>query len=147
MVEKWRRLKAGRTGLLTEEQLKILRLRHEGLTQEEIAKRLNTSRQNVSLIERRALKNVSKAELTLKAYRRLRTVATVKLDVGTHLVDIPRMLIDAADRVGVKIKVSFTLVYKSLRDEVGDAIQGTRVIKPILLHVLSDGKIDIESVA
>lgn len=139
-----RRLK---TGLLTEEQVKILSLRFEGLTQEEVAKKLNTSRQNISLIERRALKNISKAELTLKAYRRLRTVETVKLDVGTHLVDVPRMLIDAADRVGVKIKVSFTLVYKSLRDEAGDAIQGTRVVKPILLHVLNDGKIDVEPVA
>ncbi|MBS7619282.1 Tfx family DNA-binding protein [Candidatus Bathyarchaeota archaeon] len=136
-----------KTGFLTKEQLKILSLRFEGLTQEEVARKLNTSRQNISLIERRALKNISKAELTLKAYRRLRTAATVKLDVGTHLVDVPRMLIDAADRVGVKIKVSFTLVYKSLRDEADDAIQGTRVVKPILLHVLSDGKIDVEPVA
>jgi len=133
-----------RTGFLTEEQLKILQLRLGGMTQEEVAKKLNTSRQNVSLIERRALKNISKAELTLKAYRRLRTAATVKLSVGTHLVDVPRMLIDAGDMAGVKIRVSFPLVYKSLRDEAGDSIQGTRVVKPILLHILSDGRIDVE---
>lgn len=140
-------MKRSRTGLLTDEQLKILRLRLEGMTQEEIAKRLNTSRQNISLIERRARINISKAESTLKAYRRLQTAATVKLEVGTHLVDIPRMLIDAADRACVKIKVSFTLVYKSLRDEAGGAIKGTRIIKPIQLHVLRDGNIDIEPVA
>lgn len=140
-------MKRSRTGLLTDEQFKILLLRLEGMTQEEIAKRLNTSRQNISLIERRARVNISKAEATLKAYRRLQTVATVKLEVGTHLVDIPRMLIDAADRACVKIKVSFALVYKSLRDEAGGAIKGTRIIKPIQLHVLRDGNIDIEPVA
>ena len=132
------------SGFLTEEQLRILQLRLGGMTQEEVAKKLNTSRQNVSLIERRALKNISKAEQTLKAYRRLRTAATVKLGVGTHLVDVPRMLIDAGDMAGVKIRVSFPLVYKCLRDEVGDSIQGTRVVKPILLHILSDGRIDVE---
>ena len=135
-----------RTGLLTEEQLIVLGLRLEGLKQEEIAKRLGTSRQNVSLIERRARRNLSKARLTLKAYRKLKTAATVELKPGTHLVDVPRMLVDAADEVGVKIKVDFALVYKELRYEAGSSIQRTRVIKPILLHILRDGKIDVEPV-
>ena len=145
--EKTSRVRGRRTGLLTEEQLIVLGLRLEGLKQEEIARRLGTSRQNVSLIERRARGNISKAELTLKAYRRLETAATVELKPGTHLVDVPRMLVDAADKVGVKIRVDFALVYKELRYEAGSSIQRTRVIKPILLHILRDGKIDVESVA
>jgi hypothetical protein len=145
--EKTSRVRGRRTGLMTEEQLIVLGLRLEGLKQEEVAKRLGTSRQNVSLIERRARGNLSKAELTLKAYRRLETAATVELRPGTHLVDVPRMLVDAADEVGVKIRVDFALVYKELRYEAGSSIQGTRVIKPILLHILRDGKIDVESVA
>lgn len=144
--EKKRGVGGRRTGLLTEEQLSVLGLRLEGLKQDEIARRLGTSRQNVSLIERRARGNLSKAELTLKAYRRLETAATVELKPGTHLVDVPRMLVDAADEVGVKIRVDFALVYKELRYEAGSSIQGTRVIKPILLHILRDGKIDVESV-
>jgi hypothetical protein len=141
-----RRARGSRAGLLTEEQLKILGLRLDGLKQEEIARRLGTTRQNVSLIERRARGNVMKAEATLRAYRRLQTAATVELRPSTHLVDVPRMLVDAADDAGVKISIDFALVYKELRDEAGDSISGTRVVKPILLHVLRDGKIDVEPV-
>ena len=141
-----RRARGSRAGLLTEEQIKILGLRLDGLKQEEIARRLGTTRQNVSLIERRARGNVMKAEVTLRAYRRLQTAATVELVPSTHLVDVPRMLVDAADDAGVKISIDFALVYKELRDEAGDSISGTRVVKPILLHILRDGKIDVEPV-
>jgi hypothetical protein len=135
-----------RVGLLTGEQLRVLGFRLDGLTQEEIARRLGTTRQNVSLIERRARGNIEKAEMTLRAYRRLQTAATVELKPSTHLVDVPRMLVDAADGAGVKISIDFALVYKELRDEAGDSISGTRVVRPILLHVLRDGKIDVEPI-
>jgi hypothetical protein len=145
-AERKKRVGGSRAGLLTEEQLKILAFRLDGLTQEEIARRLGTTRQNVSLIERRARGNIEKAEMTLRAYRRLQTAATVELVPSTHLVDVPRMLVDAADDAGVKISIDFALVYKQLRDEAGDSISGTRVVKPILLHVLRDGKIDVEPI-
>jgi HTH-type transcriptional regulator, fmd operon transcriptional regulator len=134
-------------GLLTKEQLLVLGYRLDGLKQEEIARRLETTRQNVSLIERRARRNLEKAEATLKAYNRLRTAATVELKPNTHLVDVPRMLVDAADGAGVKITIDFSLVYKELRDEARDSILGTRVVSPILLRILRDGKIDVETIA
>jgi len=136
--------KKSRSGLLTEEQLKVLSYRLDGVKQEDIAGILGTTRQNVSLIERRARNNVEKAEATLKAHRRLMTAATVELTSGTHLVDVPRMLVDAADKAGVKITIDFTLVYKELRDEARDYINGPRITKPINLHILKDGKIDVE---
>jgi len=71
----------------------------------------------------------------------------VELKTGTHLVDVPRMLVDAADKAGVKIMVDFAIVYKEIRSEAGDSIRGTRVMKPISLHILRDGKIDVESAA
>jgi Tfx family DNA-binding protein len=133
-----------RMSLLTDEQIKVLSLRLDGFKQEEIAGRLGTTRQNVSLIERRARSNISKAEETLRAYRRLQTAATVELKPSTHLVDVPRMLVDAADDAGVKISIDFAIVYKKLHDEASDSIIGTRVVKSILLHILRDGNIDIE---
>ena len=144
--EKEAKTKKSCSGLLTEEQLRILGYRLDGLKQEEIARRLGTTRQNISLIERRARGNLEKAEKTLKTYRRLRTAATVELKSNTHLVDVPRMLVDAADDAGVKITIDFALVYKELRDEARDSIRGTRVVKPILLHILGDGKIDVETI-
>ena len=131
-------------GLLTEDQLMVLGYRLDGLKQEEIAGKLGTTRQNVSLIERRARGNLERAEATLRAYRRLRKAATVELKSNTHLVDVPRMLVDAADGAGVKITIDFALVYKELRDEAEASIRGTRIVKPILLHILKDGKIDVE---
>jgi Tfx family DNA-binding protein len=143
--EKEAKTARSRVGLLTEEQLRVLGYRLDELKQEEIARKLNTTRQNVSLIERRARGNLEKAEATLRAYRRLQTVATVELKLNTHLVDVPRMLVDAADNAGVKITIDFALVYKELREEAIDSIRGTRVVKPILLHILRDGKIDVET--
>lgn len=143
-VERKKKIRVSRSGLLTDEQLKILAFRLDGLKQEEIARRLGTTRQNVSLIEKRARGNILKAEVTLRAFRRLQTAATVELKPLTHLVDVPRMLVDAADVAGVKISIDFALVFKELRDEAGDCISGTRVVKPILLHVLRNGKIDVE---
>ena len=145
-AEMRKRVRGRRVSLLTEEQLKILSFSLDGLKQEEIARRLGTTRQNVSLIERRAHSNITKAEVTLRAYRRLQTAATVELKPSTYLVDVPRMLVDAADGAGVKISIDFALVYKELRDEAGDSISGTRVVRPILLHVLRDGKIDVEPI-
>ena len=62
----------------------------------------------------------------MRAYRKLQTAATVELRPSTHLVDVPRMLVDAADDAGVKISIDFALVYKELRDEAGGSISGTR---------------------
>ena len=134
-------------GYLTESQQYVLKLRFEGYFQEEIAKKLGTTRQNVSLIERRARENVKKAERTLMAYRRLQTVAEVKLNPDTHLVDVPRKLIDAADLVGVKINVDFVLVYKMIRDQASESVSGTQVIKPILLRLLNNGDVYVERVS
>jgi Tfx family DNA-binding protein len=133
-------------GFLTEPQLRVLGLRLNGLTQEKIAEKLGTTRQNISLIERRARDNVEKAEQTLIAYRRLQTAAEVKLDPGTHLVDVPRMLIDAADTADIKISIDFALVYKMIRDRAGESVSGTRVTKPIVLNVLRNGEVDVDPV-
>ena len=132
-------------GFLTDSQLYVLGLRLEGITQEEIAERLGTTRQNVSLIEKRAHGNIERAKQTLIAYRKLQTLAEVKFQPGTHLVDVPRMLIDAADAVGVKISVDFALVYKMIRDIAGESISGTRVTKQILVNILRNGEIVVEA--
>lgn len=137
-------MKREKLGTLTKVQLEVLQLRMTGLTQEEVASKLGTTRQNVSLLERRAHRNLEKAEETIAAYRKLRTVAKVILPPMTHLVDVPRMLIDAADSAGVKIKVDFSLIYKELKHDAGDNVSGTRIIKPVQVDILSDGEVYIE---
>ena len=135
-----------KSGSLTKIQFEVLRLRMSGLTQEEVATKLKTTRQNISLVERRAKRNLEKAEETIAAYKKLRTVATVILPPMTHLVDIPRMLIDAADKAGVKIEVDFSLMYKELRHDARDRVSGTRIMKPVLIDIFRDGEIYIEPI-
>jgi len=133
-----------KTGALTKIQIEVLSLRVTGLTQEEVANRLGTTRQNISLIERRAKRNIERAEQTIAAYRRIRTVATVTLPPATHLVDVPRMLVDAADLAGVRISGDFSLVYKELRRSAGDNITGSRIIRPIRIDIMRGGDIYVE---
>jgi Tfx family DNA-binding protein len=133
-----------KTGTLTRIQLDVLRFRMEGLTQEEVANRLGTTRQNVSLVERRAKKNLEKAEETLAAYKKLRTVTSIIIPPETHLVDVPRMLIDAADAAGIRIRGDFSLVYKDLRQNAAASISGTRVVKSVRVDILRDGEVYIE---
>ncbi len=139
-----RRAAKSRTGSLTKIQLEVLKLRIAGLTQEEVAGRLGTTRQNVSLVERRARRNVEKAEETIAAYKRLNIAASITLKPTTHLVDVPRMLVDAADAAGVRISGDFSQVYRDLRRCAGDRIKGPRVAEAVEVHILRDGEIFVE---
>lgn len=130
-------------GLFTGTQYTVLKMRSKGLSQREIAETMGTTRQNISLIERRAHRNVSLAEETLKGYRLLKTVASIRVEAGTHLVDVPRLVMDASDEAGVKLRGDFNMVYNRLRYGVPGAVMGTRVVKDVAIHVLGDGDIEV----
>ena len=80
-------------GIFSELQLKVLRLRiEEGLSQAEVADLFKTSRENITIIEGRARKNIKLAQETLLAYRLLNCAVKIKIEPGTHLLEIPRIL-------------------------------------------------------
>lgn len=132
-----------RYGLLTKSQMDVLRLRHAGLTQEEIAKKFNTTRQNIAMIEKRGKRNLKLAEETIREYAKITTVASVKVKPNTHMVDIPRLVIDAADRANVKLKADFTRVYNEIRFKAPGCVKGAKIVKPITVLILKDGDIEI----
>ncbi len=132
-----------RYGLLTKSQMDVLRLRQAGLIQEEIAKKFNTTRQNVAMIEKRGKRNLKLAEETIREYAKITTMASVKVRPGTHMVDIPRLVIDAADRANVKLRADFTRVYNEIRFKARECVKGTKVVKPITVLILKDGDIEI----
>lgn len=132
-----------RCGLLTKSQIDVLKLRHAGLTQEEIAKRFNTTRQNIALIEKRGKRNLKLAEETIREYEKITTMASVKVKLGTHMVDIPRLVVDAADRADVKLRADFTRVYNEIRFKAPECVRGTKVVRPITVLVLKDGDIEV----
>ncbi len=132
-----------RRGLLTESQIGVYKLRLSGMSQEDIALRLGTTRQNVSMLERRARRNIGLAEDTLKAYKEIVTATSVKVEPGTHLVDVPRLLVSAADGAGVKLRGDFSRIYNLIRFNAPGYVEGVKVIKPFTVLVLRDGEMEL----
>ncbi|WP_456422869.1 Tfx family DNA-binding protein [Thermococcus sp.] len=91
---------------LTEQQIKILRLRARGLKQSEIAELLGTSRANVSILERRALEKIEKARNTLLIWEQINSKVSVEVKRGDDIFEIPDRLFNKADRLGVKVPYS-----------------------------------------
>ncbi len=67
----------------------------------------------------------------------------IKVDEGTHLVDIPRIVIEKADKAGVKVRADFTLIYKLLHFKAQECIHGPRLVKPVLIIITSRGDVEI----
>jgi len=135
---------ARKYGLLTELQYRVLELRlRRGLSQAEAARVLGTTRENVAIAERRALRNIELAERTISAYRYLLRAAEVLVEPGTHLVDIPSMVVKAGDTANVKVAANFTRIYDEVRFKARNCIEGRRVVRPIRIAVLRDGSIEV----
>ncbi|AEO14004.1 Tfx family DNA-binding protein [Thermococcus sp. AM4] len=91
---------------LTDQQIKILRLRARGLRQSEIAELLGTSRANVSILERRALEKIEKAKNTLLLWEQINSKVSVEVRRGDDIFQIPERLFRKADEIGVKVPYS-----------------------------------------
>ena len=128
-------------GILTEKQYRILELRSKGYTQAQIAKILGTSRSNVSMLEKAALEKIRLAKETLKLYQELNSAAVVTVEPGTHLVDIPGIILRKADEVNVKLRANFTLIYDMLRYKAGQ--RGKITDRKIKILIMRDGSIDV----
>ncbi|NHV97304.1 MAG: Tfx family DNA-binding protein [Thaumarchaeota archaeon] len=135
---------AKKVGLLTERQIEVLKLRAQGLTQEEVAKRLNTTRENVSILEKRAYQNIKLARETLAALKSFGVAVSVVIKPGTHLVDVPRIILNKADEANIKVKANFTRIYDEIRFRAGDKVKRTRVIRPITVKILPNGDFTVE---
>jgi len=128
-------------GHLTPQQYTVLKHRTEGKSQEETAELLGTTRQNISLIERRAHRNIEKAKETIKAYKELMKAASIIIETDTHLIDVPRLVVDAADEADVRLRADFTRIYNEFKFIVPNNVDRTKVIEPIKVLILKDGDI------
>ncbi|WP_175060198.1 Tfx family DNA-binding protein [Thermococcus sp. 2319x1] len=88
---------------LTEQQIRILRLRAKGLKQSEIAEILGTSRANISILEKRALEKIEKARNTLLLWEHINSKVAVEVKKGEDIFRVPDRLFEKADEVGIKV--------------------------------------------
>lgn len=131
-------------GLLTERQIEVLRLRAQGYTQRRVAEQIGTTRENVVLIESRARANIERARVTLDGLKHEGLAVAVEIPKGTHLVDIPRMVLNRANRAKIKLGANFTRIYEDIRFKAKHHVSGTRVSRPIVVTVFPDGDYSIE---
>ena len=131
-------------GLLTERQIEVLRLRAQGYTQKRVAEQIGTTRENVVLIESRAKMNIERARATLDSLKHQGLAVSVEIPKGTHLVDIPRMILNRANRAKIKLGANFTRIYEDIRFKARQRVSGTRVSKPIVVTLFPDGDYSIE---
>lgn len=132
------------SGLLTQRQIEVLRLRALGYTQKRVADQIGTTRENVVLIEGRARLNIERARATLDNLKHQGLAVSAEIPRGTHLVDIPRIVLNRANRAKIKLGANFTRIYEDIRFKAKDHVSGTRVVKPILVTVFPDGDYSIE---
>lgn len=130
-----------RYGLLTEKQYTVLKYRLQGYTQSKVAEILGTTRSNVSTLERAAMRKIKLAEETLQIYFELNSAGIVVVEPGTHLVDVPGMVLRKADELGIKLKANFTLIYDMLRYNAGQ--KGVKTSKRVKILIMKDGSIRV----
>ncbi|GAB6102987.1 Tfx family DNA-binding protein [Thermococcus atlanticus] len=101
---------------LTEQQIKILRLRAKGLKQSEIAELLGTSRANISILEHRALEKIQKARNTLLLWEQINSKISVDVKQGEDIFDVPEKLFRKADELNIKVPYSTAEIIAFLVD-------------------------------
>ena len=91
---------------LTKRQIEVLRLRHQGHTQQEVADRLGTTHSNISIIEKRAYQNIERAERTQRQWMMICAPIFFKIEAGTDILDLPKMIFNAADKKGIELPIT-----------------------------------------
>jgi len=130
-------------GFLTGLQAKLLVLRGRGLSYREASTILGVSPQSLALTMKKALKNVELAEETVVFYKLVNSRVRILVKPKTSLSRIPKVVLEEADAVGVKVRADYSLIYRLVEYKAGECISDGLVTKPILVLVSKEGFIDI----
>jgi len=128
---------------LTPSQIQILQLRAEGYIQSEIAKIMNISRSNVSITEKRARQNLEKAINTIRIFEMIAPIV-VKVEKGTDLFEIPKIVFDKADRAGIVVEYNAIQLTDMIREKMWKKLRGREVVEEFTVTVLRTGRVVVE---
>ena len=92
--------------LLTENQVRVLKLRSQGCTQKEVAELMGKTPANVSKLERRAHKNIMIASQTIHDWMKVQAPISLRIPAGTDVLGVPAMVFRAADLEGIHLPVN-----------------------------------------
>ncbi len=126
---------------LTKEQARVLQLKSQGMTQAQIAKVLKTSRANISILEKRARTNIERAERTIKLAAKLRASVVLKVEAGSDLFLVPKLLFKEADKAKIQVKLTAPDIIAKIQRDAADRIHGRSVTKNFEVAVTPEGEI------
>lgn len=127
--------------LFTERQLEINRLVREGLSNSEIASRLGITVQDVSITEKRFRENLEKAVNTINLAKESFMVSTISIEAGTHILDASKMIMNYADKKGIKLKDNTLSLLSGLRGYLGPDLKNGKMKRGVEVILLQDGGI------
>jgi Tfx family DNA-binding protein len=130
-------------GLLTHTQLLALYYKSKGYSFRSIAKIFGTSHQNIAVAYHRASRNVELARDTIIYSELVTAKLIIFISKGTHLIDIPRMIINECDKYNIKVRADFTLIFKLIRFHKPSVVKDTYLSKDILVIIDRHGSIKI----
>jgi Tfx family DNA-binding protein len=137
---------SSKRGLFTIEQYLVLKYRARGYTQLETAKALSMSRANVSMIESRARTKLKKARVTVRAYYSFKSMGSVVVERGTRLQDVPRVVLDEADRVGIHLRSNIVDILRMTKSKMGpNCVRKGRITKDLRFDFNPEGRLYISS--
>jgi len=126
---------------LTKRQMEVLKLRMKGLTQDQVAEILKTTRENVANLENRAYINIMRARITLKLLDELNPQNEIVIPAGTPITDVPRIILDRADMLGIKIVFGAETIYQYVKKKAKK--RRDHLTAPLRVRILPSGKIKL----
>lgn len=130
--------------LLTERQLKVLKLRLQGLSQTEVAEMLATTRSNISILEKRAHQNIARAERTLQQWMMIRAPISLQVKAGIDVFDLPGKIFEAADKISLRLPVTSMDIIVQLRRKAPRIFKKRVLERDAEIFVTEDGEILVE---
>lgn len=125
-------------------QFQIFELRSRGYSQNEVATMIGASRSSVSMIERRARGRIELARQTLH----IREIAkrrqhVVRIKVGTHLQQIPMIILQRADRFQVHLQPNMVKILEMIKKNKQNCLVGGRTTNALVFSFDERGKLSL----
>jgi Tfx family DNA-binding protein len=131
--------------LLTERQLKVLKLRLQGLSQADVAEIMGTTRSNISILEKRAHQNIARAERTLQQWMMIRAPISLRALAGIDVFDLPKMIFEAADQRSLRLPVTSMDIIVQLRRKAPRLFKKRSLEHDAQIFVTEEGEVLVES--
>jgi len=127
--------------ILTDKQIKILRLRKEGLSQTEIAKMMKTTKQNVSSIERSAWQKIERAKNTLLFARILESPVVLTIEKNSTMDEVIKKIYEDGDKSGIHIIYDEISLIAKIKEYMGERIQHRKILTDLTVGITDTGNV------